>query len=184
VVKRIAAVRLALLVTLLLSAACNAILAIDEHKLTSPDAASDAGATDPDVRFDVDSGSLVPRDGSADAPGLDAPSDRRDTDAHEGGSSGADASDAADAGATTPDARDDGNTGVDSGDGGSSTGDGGSTGGDGGDAGGRIVVLRGTISTVKLAPAAAGNVRLVDHGIAVPWKSCNASNCVSGGMAP
>ena len=170
--KRIAAVRLALLVTPLLSVGCNALLGIDEHKLTSPaDAASDAGATDRDVRIDGDSGSLLP-DGSTDATGVDAhaPPDRRDTDA------------------TAPDARDGGNTEADGGDSGpigdsGSTGDSGSIGADGGDAG-RIVVLRGTISTIKLAPAAAANVRLVDHGIAVPWKSCNASNCVSGGIAP
>lgn len=155
--KRSAAVRLALLVAPLMSAGCNAILGIDEPKLGSPaDAASD------DVRIDVDSGSRVFSDGSTDATGVDtyASPDRRDTDAHEGGSSGADAVDARDGG------------------------DGGAVGGDGGDAGPRILVLRGTISTIKLAPAAAGNVRLADHGIAVPGKSCNASNCVSGGIAP
>ena len=189
--KRIAAAfQLALIVTPLLSAGCNAILGIDEHKLAAPaDAASDAGAGGSDVRIDVDSGTPAQPDGSTDPTGMDvsAPPDRRDTDAHEGGSSGPDA---ADAGATAPDARDGGSTGADGGDSGSlgdvgiNDGDGATIGGDGGDAGGRIVLLRGTISTIKLAPAAAGTTRLVEHGIAVPWKSCNASNCVSGGIAP
>jgi hypothetical protein len=183
VVKRIVAVvHRALILTPLLSAGCNAILGIDEHGLAPP-----ADAAGPDVRIDVDSGSRVLPDGSIDATGMDvyAPPDRRE----EGGSSGPDA---ADAGTTAPDARDGGNTGTDGGDGGSlgdtgTSGDGGSIsgdGGDGGDGGSRIVLLRGTISTMKLAPPAAGNMRLIDHGIAVPWKSCNGSNCVSGGIAP
>ena len=169
--RRIAATGLALLVTPLLSAGCNAILGIDEHKLTSPaDAASDAGAGGPDVRIDVDSGSPIVPDGSTDATGVDRSV----------------ASDAPDTGATVADAGT-GADGSDSGsavDSGSTTGDGGTIGSDGGDAGTRIVVLRGIISTTRLAPAPAGNMRLVDHGIAVPWKSCNASNCVSGGIAP
>ena len=159
--KRGAVVRLALVVTPLLSGGCNAILGIEEHKLGPPaDAASDAGAADPDGRV-VDSGSPVLPDGSVDAIGPDvyAP-DRRDTDTREGGSSGPDA---ADAGATAPDARDAADPGADGGDSGSigdggSTGDSGSTddggpgdsgrvGGDAGDAVPRIVVLRGTISS-------------------------------------
>ena len=188
--RRIAAVRLALLVTPLVSAGCNALVGIDEHKLAAPaDAASEGGAIHPDVRIDVDSGSPVLPDGSTDAGGGDvyAPPDRRDTDAPEGGNSGRDAGDA---GATASDAGDGGNTGADggdsgpTGDSGSAPGDGGSIGSDGGDAGPRIVVLRGGISSLQLAPPAPGNVRLVDHGIAVPWKSCNASHCVSGGIAP
>jgi hypothetical protein len=191
VVKRIAAaLRLALIVTPLLSAGCNAILGIDEHELASPaDGAADASTAGPDVRIDVDSGPAARPDGSTDAIGADvyAPPDRRDTDSHEGGSADPDA---ADAGATAPDGRDGGSMGSDGGDsgsvgdGGTSDGDGATIGRDGGDAGGRIVLSRGTISTIKLAPAAPGNTRLVDHGIAVPWKSCNASNRVSGGIAP
>ena len=155
--------RLALLVTLLLANGCNAILGIDEPPAQPADAASDAGPAGPDVRFDFDSGSPVAPEGSTD-----------DTDPREGGSSGPDAADT----------RDGGQTGADGGDSGSITGDGGTIAGDGGDAGTLVVLLRGTISTIKLAPAVPANVRLVDHGISVPWKSCNASNCVSGGIAP
>jgi hypothetical protein len=150
--------RLALLVPPLLSvsAGCNAILGIDDPPASSAppaDAAADEGASRPDVRIEVDSGSPVPP---------------------EGGSSGADAADV----------RDGEETGADGSDSGSITEDGGSIVGDGGDAGNRVILLRGTISTLKLAPIVPGNVRLVNHGIAVPWTSCNASNCVSGGIAP
>jgi hypothetical protein len=191
VVNRSAAIHYAVLVTTLGSAGCNAILGIDEHGLAPPaDAAAEAGTGAPDVRVDVDSGSPTLPDGSPDATRGDvsAAPDRQDLDVRDTG--GSDASDAFDAGVGAPDARDGGNSGTDArdsgsiGDSGSTTGDGGVIGGDGGDAGIRIVVLRGTISTVQLAPAPAGNVRLVEHGIAVPWKSCNASNCVSGGIAP
>jgi hypothetical protein len=168
--------RLALLITPLLSAGCNAILGIDEPSAPAADVGSDARAAGADVRIDVDSGSAVAPEGSTDATGVDVytPPDRRDMDVNDGGSSRADAGDA----------REGGNAGADGGDSGPITEDGGAIGGDGGDAGTGIVLLRGTIGTVKLAPAAPGNVRLVDHGIAVPWKSCNATNCVSGGIAP
>lgn len=170
--------RLALLGAAVLSAGCNAILGIDEPPAPPADAASDAGAADPDVGIDVDSGRRV----TPDATGVDtyAPSDRRDTDVHEGGSAGADAGGARDGGNMRADGGDSGPIG----DSGTTGGDGWPIGGDGGDAGPRIVVLRGTISTIQLAPAAAGNVRLVDQRIAAAWKSCNASKCVSGGIAP
>jgi hypothetical protein len=151
--------RLALLVPPLLSDGCNAILGIDDPPASSAppaDAAADGGASRPDVRIEIDSGLPVPP---------------------EGGSSGADAVGAADV-------RDGEETGADGSDSGSIREDGGAIAGDAGDAGNRIILLRGTISTLKLAPNVPGNVRLVDHGIAVPWKSCNASNCVSGGIAP
>jgi hypothetical protein len=155
---------LVLLATVLASAGCNAILSIDDHQLVPT--GSDAGGADVKTGVDADTGPPRTADAANGCTDSDANAtlDRRETDIQDGGNTRGDASDAGNVG---PDAGDAGNIGRDA-----------------GDSGSRIVLLRGTISTVGLAPEPAGTIRLVDQGIAVPWKSCNASNCVTGGIAP
>jgi hypothetical protein len=191
--RAVAILPVVLLTTALASVGCNAILDIGEHTLAP--SRSDAAGGDADTGIDAETG--PPRwvdaaDGTS-AGDAKASPDRRETDITDDGNSGSDAADAgkpandaadaandgghaSDAGNTGRDAADAGNTGRDAS-------DAGNTGRDASDADSRIL-LRGTISTLNLSPAPAGTIRLVDHGIAVPWKSCNASNCISGGIAP
>jgi hypothetical protein len=166
---------LVLLATVLASAGCNAILGIDDHPLVPT--GSDAGGADVKTGVDADTGTPRAGDAANDRTDGDANAslDRRETDIQDSGNT------RGDAGNVGPDASDAGNIGPDGG--GTGT-DAGNSGRDAGDSGSRILVLRGSISTVGLAPEPAGTIRLVDQGIAVPWKSCNASNCVTGGIAP
>jgi hypothetical protein len=174
---RVVAVLLLVLVAMpLASAGCNFILGIDDQLVPPHDAGSDARNADVDSGVKGDTGptrDAVEADNLTD-DGTQTSSDRREPDGAEGGKHDGDAGDER-------------NTGSDAGDGSHVVGDAhdaSNTGHDAGDAGNRIILLRGTIGTLALAPAPAGTIRLVDHGIAVPWKSCNPSRCVSGGIAP
>jgi hypothetical protein len=173
-----------LLAAALASAGCNAILDIGEHPLAP--SRSDAAGFDADTGIDADTGPPQWADAadSTSAGDAKASPDRREADSNDGGNGGSDAADDVKAGNDAADAGNDRGHAADAGNDGGHAADAGNTGRDAPDGDSRILVLRGTIGTLNLSPAPAGTIRLVDHGIAIPWKSCNASNCISGGIAP
>jgi hypothetical protein len=182
--RAVAIVPVVLLTTALASAGCNAILDIGEHPLAP--SRSDAAGGDADTGIDAATGPPQVADAAdgTSAGDANASPDRREADSNDGGNSGSDAADAGKTGNDAADARNDGGHAADARNDGGHAADAGNTGRDAPDADSRILLLRGTIGTLNLSPAPAGTIRLVDHGIAVPWKSCNASNCISGGIAP